>query len=316
MMGHTRGAGPGTQEGETEVADIQVDVLTAAEDLVKDRFRAHDPSHDWHHVHRVRLMAISLSRCPSLRRQPRPDTAGSEANADDGGVDTLADLLVVELAALFHDMCDAKYMAAASGAAAGSGGQGVARAKDTLASFFAPFIATRVVAEEQVQLVYRIVDSVSWSKEEARRERMCRSASSGAAEAIGEQDRDQEAWEASCAEFKCVSDADRLDSIGSIGIMRVAAYSAAMNRPLHIPPSNARNDPVPPAEQAFGYNGSAVAHFYDKLLKIRGDRLKTDMARDEAERRQAMMSSFLTELDFEWTVADQGAQLALLDSSE
>lgn len=46
------------------------DLLLAAEEFVKENFKDHDPSHDWHHIHRVRLMALNLSRCPSLGEEP------------------------------------------------------------------------------------------------------------------------------------------------------------------------------------------------------------------------------------------------------
>ncbi|PWN38317.1 uncharacterized protein FA14DRAFT_167079 [Meira miltonrushii] len=255
-------------------------ILSHAEQFVKEKFRNHDPSHDWHHVHRVRLMALNLTRCPSV--------SSKDPN-----------LLVVELGALFHDLCDAKYITEEQKS------KSQIKASDVLENFFQPYLDQGIIQAEQVHTIYRIVDNVSWSKEEARKRRL-------AASPDNEADLEQQKWEDECAEFQCISDADRLDSIGSIGIMRVAAFSAKKNRPLHIPPANAQNDSKPPAEQAEGYNGSAVAHFHEKLLKIRGDRLKTDMAREEAERRQSMMSSFLAELDIEWLVADQGAQLSLL----
>ncbi|UZJ55962.1 hypothetical protein CBS101457_005282 [Exobasidium rhododendri] len=259
------------------------DLLQEAELFVKDKFKDHDPSHDWHHVQRVRLMALNLSRCRSL--------AGDE---DGNGIDKV----VLELAALFHDLCDAKYLPPHSAASI--------TASSVISPFMQRYIEAKVITPEQVKLVYRIVDSTSWSKEEARIDRVKRGNKSAG-------DEMQMEWEGGCPEFKCVSDADRLDAIGSIGILRVAAFSAVKNRPLHIPPANAANDSVPPAEQGQGYNGSAIAHFHEKLLKIRGDRLHTEMARGEAERRQSMMLSFLTELDIEWMVADQGAQMSLLD---
>lgn len=151
-----------------------------------------------------------------------------------------------------------------------------------LSPFLQPYLEAGLVNEEQVGTVYRIVDSVSWSKEEARRERIKQDGAST-------DDERQMDWEQSCAEFKCVSDADRLDAIGSIGeefvmlgtaaqtcrshrvcsasltgILRVAAFSAAKSRPLHIPPANPANDSVPPAEQGQGYNASAIAHFHTK----------------------------------------------------
>lgn len=98
-------------------------------------------------------------------------------------------------------------------------------------------------------------------------------------------------------------------SLSPTGILRVAAFSGAKDRPLHIPPANPAQDSVPPAEQGEGYNGSAVAHFHSKcahcrflrrifaenlpfyrLLKIKDDRLWTDMARSEASRRQSMVN--------------------------
>lgn len=103
-------------------------------------------------------------------------------------------------------------------------------------------------------------------------------------------EKEQIEWEETCLEFWLVSDADRLDAIGSIGILRCAAFSAIKGRPLFIPPNNPENDSVPPAEQAEGYNGSAIAHFHEKLLKIKGDRLRTEAARKEADRRQQMVS--------------------------
>ncbi|SJX63221.1 uncharacterized protein SRS1_14045 [Sporisorium reilianum f. sp. reilianum] len=256
-------------------ASQRAQIISAAETFVKRAFAHHDPSHDWHHVHRVRLLALSLTRTPEFT----PHTI---------------DLLVVELGALFHDLVDAKYVA------------GSATLSSALAGFWAALPAPALVSDEQRAVVEKIVAHVSWTKDERRRANAHPSAA----------DTALQAWLDSCAEFQCVSDADRLDSIGSIGVMRCAAYSATVNRPLYIPPANARMDPVPPAEQAEGYNGSAVGHFYEKLLRIRGERLYTEMAREEAERRQRAMRGFLEELDLEWLVACQGAELAMLAVEE
>lgn len=248
-------------------------VISTAESFVKTAFANHDPSHDWHHVHRVRLLALSLTRSPDVTGRP-------------------VDLLAVELGALFHDLTDAKYTASSSSAS----------------SVLKPFwesLAAGLVTEEQRTLVEKIVSNVSWSKDVRRR------AMNPAHLSVA--DVELAKWLDATPEFHCVSDADRLDSIGSIGILRCAAYSCKVNRPLYIPPNNPKMDPVPPAEQAEGYNGSAVGHFYEKLLKIHGDRLYTQQARIEAERRQSAMRGFLEEMDLEWLVAQQGAELALLD---
>lgn len=250
-------------------------VIASAEAFVKAAFAQHDPSHDYHHVHRVRQLALSLSSSAELEH---------------------VDLLVVELGALFHDLTDAKYTSASC------------TPSSVLAPFWASLSPATLVSAAQKTTVEKIVANVSWSKDERRR---AMHPSHLSADDVALQE-----WLSKCPEFWCVSDADRLDSIGSIGILRCAAYSAKINRPLYIPPSNPDDDPVPPAEQAEGYNGSAVAHFYEKLLKIRGDRLYLQQARSEADRRQGMIKAFLDELGLEWLVAKQGAEIALLRQAQ
>ncbi|GAC97572.1 hypothetical protein PHSY_005158 [Pseudozyma hubeiensis SY62] len=253
-------------------------IITSAETFVKTAFASHDPSHDYHHINRVRLLALSLTQSPDILDSPP------------------LDLLVVELGALFHDLTDSKYNSSSSTPNA------------VLAPFWSTLSPPDIVTASQRQLVEKIVGNVSWSKDERRRAQ--------SASHLSAIDIELNEWLSSCVEFHCVSDADRLDSIGSIGILRCAAYSAKINRPLYIPPNNPQNDPVPPAEQSEGYNGSAVAHFYEKLLKIRGDRLYTQRAREEADRRQGMMRGFLDELSLEWLVASQGCELVRLQQEE
>ncbi|KAI8585055.1 hypothetical protein BDZ88DRAFT_401558 [Geranomyces variabilis] len=221
------------------------------------------PSHDWLHVHRVRLTALSLSDCPSLT---------SPINR-----------LVLELAALFHDLCDSKYLSQ-------SAASGPVTAKAVLAKFMEPLLSGGVLDDKQVQCIYHIVDSTSWSKEEKRR-----------AANVG--DDDEARWQKGCPEFQCVSDADRLDAIGSFGTLRVAAFSGARNRALHVPGLG--------IDDEASRRTSAVQHFHDKsvcrtpysrdcrsysnfghhrLFRIKGDRLWTKMARTEADRRQTMVT--------------------------
>lgn len=242
-------------------------LITTAEAFVKHHFANHDPSHDWHHVHRVRLFALHLSRDPSLPSPP--------------------DMVILELAALFHDMCDRKYLPSGPSASVGANAP---NAHNVLAPFFDDGAITHseLVTLHQRATIERIVDNVSWSKDEARR-RVRQRQDQGQGQGNSPPPDDLTQWQRSTPEFQCVSDSDRLDAIGSIGILRAAAYSAVKGGPLHIPPNNPANDSVPPAEQAQGYNGSTIAHFHDKLLRIQGDRLWTDWAREEAERRQGMV---------------------------
>lgn len=200
------------------------------------------------------------------------------------------DLLTVELAALLHDVLDKKYVSPAEAA-------------DPYA-FFLPFF-TKWASESGVDLVQdgrardiaKIVTNVSWSTEKKLRE----------AGLITD-------WHRECIELHCVQDADRLDAIGAFGrdlascipraidsenylfagILRCAAYSAAVNRyveplfceagaheslcrPLHAGPDD-------PARE-----NTAVQHFYDKLLHIR-EQLKTAPGKTMAEKRHKLVS--------------------------
>jgi uncharacterized protein len=106
-------------------------LLAAAEAVARAHHSKYDPSHDFHHITRVRATALSIAR--SLPTSP--------------------DLLVVELAALFHDLIDAKYLP-----------KGVSvTAEEHLQEFWKGW-EEQVTREQQV-LVARIVDNVSYSKE-------------------------------------------------------------------------------------------------------------------------------------------------------
>ena len=63
-----------------------------------------------------------------------------------------------------------------------------------------------------------------------------------------------------------------------LGIMRCAAYSSAVNRPLHTPEDDAR------------YEESSIAHFHDKLLRIK-DRIKTVEGRRLSEERHEFVGT-------------------------
>lgn len=67
-----------SKDPEEQELDLE-DLIVEAENFVKEKFKNHDPSHDYNHVHRVRLLALGLANCESLPREP--------------------DMMVVELAA-------------------------------------------------------------------------------------------------------------------------------------------------------------------------------------------------------------------------
>ena len=124
----------------------------------------------FHPVHRVRKTALFLAHANSTQNP---------------------DLLVVELAALLHDILDKKYVSAE-------------KAADPYA-FFLPFFASvsthvDLVADGRARQVVMIVDNVSWSTE---------------SKLLAEGTLTQ--WHETCIELHCVQDADRLDAIGAFG---------------------------------------------------------------------------------------------------
>ena len=93
-------------------------------------------------------------------------------------------------------------------------------------------------------------------------------------------------------EARLVQDADRLDSLGAIGIVRWLQTSVAMKRPLYHP-----DDPFCHHRQPDD-NTAAVDHFYTKLLTL-ADTMKTAAGREEADRRTAVMRGWLAQLEEE-----------------
>ncbi|GAB5405807.1 MAG: HD domain-containing protein [Aureliella sp.] len=77
-------------------------------------------------------------------------------------------------------------------------------------------------------------------------------------------------------EARIVQDADRLDALGAVGIVRTIEYGAVKDQPF------------------FGEDLSrtGLGHFFDKLFKLR-DLMNTEAARTEAARREEIMHAFL-----------------------
>jgi len=208
-------------------------------------------------------------------------------------IDPLPDLLVVEIAALAHDMLDKKYVSADVAADPYSfflpllrpspcteGSDAARNANNINGSSDSPSHSDLdsdldLIADGRAHTIARIVDNVSWTTEKKLR-------------AAGQWGT----WHQTCVELHCVQDADRLDAIGAFGIMRCAAYSSATNRPLHVPSAFAHS--------SGDLNDSAIQHFHDKLLHIR-DRLKTGAGKRMGEKRHQFMLDFLAAIDEEYT---------------
>ncbi|KAF9898757.1 hypothetical protein BX616_003648 [Lobosporangium transversale] len=100
-----------------------------AEELVKEQMAAYDPSHDWLHVDRVRRQALKIAKEESSQGKS-------------------IDVELVELAALFHDIGDAKFQK-----------EGQPSGREIVMGFLSKY------KYEKADLVARIVENVSFRKE-------------------------------------------------------------------------------------------------------------------------------------------------------
>jgi uncharacterized protein len=187
-------------------------LVEQVEAIVRERMDGQSAGHGMDHVLRVVASARKIQ-------------------ADAGG-----DLSVVELAALLHDVGDAKFH------------DGVERS----AAFAREILSGLGADDDLIEHVAHIVDNISFRK-------------------------GVDASELTL-EGKIVQDADRLDALGAIGIVRTIEYGAAFGQPFYLPDA--------------GNAKTGVGHFHEKLFKLK-DLLNTDVARQMAEERESFMRSFL-----------------------
>lgn len=90
---------------------------------------------------------------------------------------------------------------------------------------------------------------------------------------------------------KIVRDADRLDAIGAIGIIRTIVYGCSRERNFY----DDKNLKIVDGSYQFNEcTNSTLSHFYEKLLLLK-DKLHTKTALKMAEDRHEFMVSFLDE---------------------
>lgn len=94
---------------------------------------------------------------------------------------------------------------------------------------------------------------------------------------------------ASSIESACLQDADRLDAIGAIGVMRTTTCGAKMGASYY--------DLVEPLakERALDDRRFTLDHFEVKLFKLAGS-MNTDYGREEGARRARFMRAFVEQL--------------------
>jgi uncharacterized protein len=98
-------------------------------------------------------------------------------------------------------------------------------------------------------------------------------------------------------EGQIVFDADKLDSLGAIGIARAFAYGGANGRPMYDPVS--RPELHATFEAYKSKQGPTIDHFYEKLLLLK-DKMYTVTGKAMAQSRHEYMETFLKQFYAEW----------------
>lgn len=100
-------------------------------------------------------------------------------------------------------------------------------------------------------------------------------------------------------ETKIVSDADKLDAMGAIGIARTFAYGGHKNRPMYDP--GVKHTVHKTFDEYKTSQTHTINHFYEKLLLLK-DHMQTDTGKALAQKRHKYMEDFLKEFYAEWNI--------------
>ncbi len=206
-------------------------IIGKTEKFVKDFFQEEATGHDWWHTQRVRKLALKI------------------------GEEEKADMFIVEMASLLHDVGDYKFYA-------GDEKEGQ--------KAIAGFLHSLLLDSSIIQKILNITENISFMKTLAK----------------GFNVRADEY----SVEFKAVSDADKLDAMGAIGIARVFTYGGYYRRPIYdpdIPPN-----PHISQEEYKTTENPSLNHFYEKLLKLK-DMMYTDCGKKLAQGRHDFIVEYL-----------------------
>lgn len=185
-----------------------MDAQKIVEDIVKEVKQimgSEGTGHDWWHIYRVLAMAKNI------------------------GQQEGADMFVVQLGALLHDIADWKFH----------------EGDDTVG----PKLAREILIKHQVEsdIIDRVCDIVE------------KISFKGAGVAA----------EMPTIEGRVVQDADRLDAMGAMGIARTFAYGGHANRPFYDPDNKPIMHQDKESYYKSKSTGTSINHFYEKLLLLK-----------------------------------------------
>ena len=183
----------------------QLTIVNKTLEFVKAKFAEESTGHDWWHIERVLNVAKVIAKKEK------------------------ADMYIVQLGALLHDISDFKF----------NGGDEFLGGK-----LSAEWLISLKAGEKVAGEVQHIVDNISFK-------------------GLGEKNKIKS------LEGLIVQDADRLDAIGAIGIARCFAYGGSKNRPIYSPTNNKQKIKDKKFEEYKKGANSSFEHFSDKLLHLK-----------------------------------------------
>lgn len=98
----------------------------------------------------------------------------------------------------------------------------------------------------------------------------------------------------SCPESAVLQDADRLDALGAVGVMRTVTCGTKMGSRYY-----SEREPIP-VQRILDDRTHTIDHFYVKLFRL-ADLMNTEAGKKEAQLRVAFMKTFLAQLETEVT---------------
>lgn len=98
-------------------------------------------------------------------------------------------------------------------------------------------------------------------------------------------------------EFFIVQDADRLDSLGAIGVARTFAFGGSRLRPIYNPTKMVKK--INSTEKYKKMESSSFHHFYEKILLLK-DLMNTKTAKKIAKERHEFVKKYMKQFLLEW----------------
>ena len=204
--------------------------------FVKETLQGAEGGHDWFHIQRVFRNTLLIAK------------------------EEQVDILTVSLAALLHDIADAKFN----------------DGDETIGPKLAhTFLNELGIKKKTIAHVVKIIENISFKN--SLKKKPGRPFNS--------------------KELQVVQDADRLDALGAIGIARAFNYGGFKNRELYNPevPPNLKMT----KEEYKKSSAPTLNHFYEKLLLLK-DKMNTITGKKIAEERHKYMLNYLEQFYKEW----------------